>query len=245
MRFSCLCPTRSRPLHLEQAIRQFRAQSWPRADRELVIGLDLRASEDDVRVSLQLIAAQEDVSIRAVALKPDRLPALLDHLVREARGQQVVRWDDDDLRHPEYVAHCAGVLDLGCAASFVMDFVHVDRVDGLTTTCRYPWGGGLPGTLACARAAYPAGLGDGDAGGDAAVQAHFLRAASPVSAVGSVVDRPWLYGYVRHGGNLRSAEHHRDLRQRCAVAGPPADGGRLRELGLDEKYVLELSGGAR
>jgi O-antigen biosynthesis protein len=83
---SCVMPTRGRPGFVAQSIRYFQRQDWP--ERELVIihedAADLPATIDDPRV-------------RCIRVLPGTiLGAKRNEAVRQARGEFIAHWDDDD-----------------------------------------------------------------------------------------------------------------------------------------------------
>ena len=92
---SCLMVTRERLALAQRAIQCFRRQTYP--NRELVV------IDDDPSDELKhWIDALQDPQIRHVRLSGNKtLGELRQISMREARGEYVAVWDDDDIYHPE------------------------------------------------------------------------------------------------------------------------------------------------
>jgi glycosyltransferase involved in cell wall biosynthesis len=97
---SCLCVTRARVPLLRRAVRCFREQTHP--NRELLILFDA-----DDSATRDYVATLADDRVRAVEVPVSprqKLGALRNLAVAQARGQYVCQWDDDDWYHPERLA---------------------------------------------------------------------------------------------------------------------------------------------
>ena len=93
---SCLMVTRERPALAQRAIQCFRKQTYP--NKELVV------VDDDPHDELERwVDALHDPQIQYMKL-PDENKALGELRgisLREARGEYISQWDDDDMSHPE------------------------------------------------------------------------------------------------------------------------------------------------
>jgi hypothetical protein len=246
---SCLMPTRDRPERAAAAVRQFLAQDHPAGDRELLVGVDGRSSGRDMYATIDgmegVLGVQKVLGTRPTVkfFLPNAmsLPALRHHLLQRAQGELVTVWDDDDLRPPDYLsAHAAALAACpGAVVSYVSHFLHLtERPDGTmdAAACRYPWGGGLPGTAVWRRSAldrYPIPSGNEETGADSVLQARLAQLGPAVSVAG----RCGAYGYVFHGQNVWSVAHHAELVERCRMPGVVTSADDLRALGLDPGRV--------
>jgi glycosyltransferase involved in cell wall biosynthesis len=95
MKVSIVTPTHGRPHHLMPLYRIFKGQTHE--DKELLVF-------DDSPVPSRELSAMSDPSVRYFHC-PQRLSIgeKRDRLVREARGDVIVHFDDDDYYAPEYV----------------------------------------------------------------------------------------------------------------------------------------------
>lgn len=93
---SCVCITHHRPQLLERAINSFHSQSYP--NKELVI-----LYESDDSLTHEFLSRQESDEIKIIKVEnaPDiHLGALRNWAIKEASGEYICQWDDDDWYHP-------------------------------------------------------------------------------------------------------------------------------------------------
>ncbi|NBP86136.1 MAG: glycosyltransferase family 2 protein [Mycobacteriaceae bacterium] len=101
---SVVTPTYNRRRFLPLAVACYRRQTYPKARMEWVVIDD---GEDDVSDFFAELGAREpELNIRFIR-RPTRarIGAKRNDLHREARGDIIVAWDDDDYYPPERVAH--------------------------------------------------------------------------------------------------------------------------------------------
>jgi glycosyltransferase involved in cell wall biosynthesis len=101
---SCVMPTRDRPRWVERAIRYFERQDYPALELVII---------DDGRQPLELGA---DERIRHLVITHGAsLGAKRNLGVREARGEIIVHWDDDDWSAPQRISQQVAPLAAGTA----------------------------------------------------------------------------------------------------------------------------------
>lgn len=102
MRVSVVTPTYGRPWSLEGLYRCFRAQTHP--DKELIVA-------DDSPAPCEFLRRLDDPAVRYLH-RPGKqtLGTKRDRLVREASGDCIVQFDDDDYYAPGYLGHVVDAL---------------------------------------------------------------------------------------------------------------------------------------
>jgi glycosyltransferase involved in cell wall biosynthesis len=218
---SCLMvtlPIPERLAALKRSLAGYGGQTW--ADRELVVVLDRGTAEGRAGVR-RAVAALGRSDVRIVE-PPARhtLGALRNLGWREAAGEIVCVWDDDDLHHPERLQRqVAALIVSGRPASClqeVMQYFPASRRLYLTN-----WGGTplavKPASLVCRRSApvrYP------ETGPEAAVGEDLvlLQALQAQGGVHALAGSPHLYVYVSHALNTCGEAHHRMIADRLAVS---------------------------
>lgn len=207
---SCLMVTRGRLFPGRFAVDCFRAQTWDA--RELLLVCDGPGSEIE-----RYCAALGDARIRivypAAGTAPASLGALRNLALREARGEWVCQWDDDDLYHPDRLG-----LSLRVTLALQADALFLSRWMLWSPAARRLGVSGArewEGSMLARRGAvpdYPA-LARGE---DTAVM-HAMLARGRVA----LLDAPWLYTYVQTGANTWSAQHFEAIWQAASLVEPP------------------------
>lgn len=193
---SCVMPTYDRPAFVPLALRHFAAQTWPR--RELVV------VDDGTEPIEHLVAGQPGVRYvrcdRRLTLGAKRALG-----VREARGEIIVQWDDDDWYAPDRIGAqvrpiVAGRADLsGLVLRYVLELETGALWQPRAALLGRLFALGLAaGTLAfrrglLERASYP----EVNVGEDVGLLRGALRAWQRLHRV-TAGD---IYVYVRHGRN--------------------------------------------
>jgi hypothetical protein len=96
--FSCLCVTEKRTAFLPWLLWNFDRQTWP--NKELVL---IDSSAEPARF--------ERADVRVIAVPPGAtVPEKRNLALREARGQWLAWFDDDDWQHPDRLRRLAGAL---------------------------------------------------------------------------------------------------------------------------------------
>lgn len=219
---SCLMVTRlsaDRIARVGASIAAFQAQTHDR--RELVILIDDSAEAEERAVLREMIGASGPAPIRVVT-RPGRptLGWLRNESVREARGEYVCQWDDDDLYHPERLAAQLAALQAGGHEAVylqeVLQFFPETRAL-YWTNWRATEAGGHPGSLFMRRdlpVSYPTTGAEARLGEDLVL----ARALWSRGRVGLLADAPHLFAYVSHGANSWAADHHGMLARELAIS---------------------------
>jgi glycosyltransferase involved in cell wall biosynthesis len=218
---SCLMVTLPAPERLQplrRSLAAYCAQTHPR--RELIIVHD-HAGEAACAAIRRAVEACEREDIRFVAVPGElTLGALRNISWREAAGEFVCQWDDDDLYHPERLARQLEALaGSGAAASslqHVMQYVPASRRLYLTNWAASP-PACKPGALMCRRSVpveYPESGPEARIGEDLVVLDQVRR----MGGVHVLADAPHLYVYVSHGHNVCGQPHHRMIAEQLAVS---------------------------
>jgi glycosyltransferase involved in cell wall biosynthesis len=205
---SCILPTRNRADFVLQSVRYFERQDYPRRELIVVDDGDVGDIGDIGDIGEKGLAARLPASPRIRYIRLDRrlsIGAKRNLACREARGEILAHWDDDDWYGPRRLSAQAAPLLAGKA-----------DVTGLVTECFFDlpawelWactpalhrrmftGDVHGGTLVYRRevlglASYP----DLSLAEDAA----FLRRALSRGARLARVAEPGLFAYLRHGAN--------------------------------------------
>jgi Glycosyl transferase family 2 len=199
---SCLMVTSDRPRHAERAIECFIAQSYP--NRELVV---IDGSESD-----QLQQGVEAIRIRKIKLHREppagrSMGELRNLAVRKSSGQYVCIWDDDDLYDPDRLSvQMSAIKSLGADACFLARLQlwwPARRI--LALSFRRTW----EGSMICAKDKMPL-YPDLHKAEDQSIPYRLWRSQRVV-----MLDEPWLYTYVFHGGNTTGEAQ---FAQHCAAA---------------------------
>lgn len=221
-KISCLLVTRDRLPLVKRAIRSYADQTWP--NRELLVVTD--GTPRYVQAIESFVAAGGIANVRFVIPERDDLPlgALRNLSMREARGEILCQYDDDDASHPERLATQAlHMMRAGARASFMTD--HLQHRADQRAVFWIDWTAGntmrgtmrlAPGTLmmfADPRFRYPE-EGDFARRGEDSVLLEQLAASVPIAELSGMGH---LYLYEWHGRNTFPKEHH----YRMAQCGAP------------------------
>jgi len=196
---SCLCVTHEKPEMLKRVIRCFREQSYP--CKQLVIVYE----EADIPTHQFMEQSTFECSVKVVKIDAGTkltLGELRNISVREADGDYVCQWDDDDWydadRLMEQMKHIQLHGTSGCILSRWIVFDAMTQKAYLPE--RYTW----EGSILCKREVmlqnpYPPLRKGEDTG---VIRYLFKRGALSI-----IDDKPHLYVYIYHGGNTWDYEH--------------------------------------
>jgi glycosyltransferase involved in cell wall biosynthesis len=209
---SCLMVTRERPAMARRAIECYAAQDYD--PRELVIVCDGHEEYEELREHARGVC-RTDVAISAVARGSLPLGALRNRSLRNASGDVVCQWDDDDLSHPNRLsAQCDHMLSEGASACVLTDHLHLMRQDRSLYWCDWARPRGLlqptapPATLMYERRAANSEYPESGPMSRRSEDAMFLRSLMKRCTVATLNGRGWLFLYVLHGSNTWDESHH-------------------------------------
>jgi glycosyltransferase involved in cell wall biosynthesis len=123
MKVSVVTPTFGRERHLEPLVRLFRAQTHP--DKELVI------LDDSPQPSPALSALRADDVRYIHSPQRESLGSKRNRLAREARGDVLVHFDDDDYYAPDYLSRSLEAMGDADAFTWSSWFAYDVRGKGL------------------------------------------------------------------------------------------------------------------
>ncbi len=192
---SCLCVTRGRVPLLKRAVECFRQQTH--AERELVMVYDA-----DDAATHDFAMALGDPAIRAIRSEAEprlTLGALRNLALREARGDWIAQWDDDDWHAPARLARQWETLQQtrqGACLLYRWLLYDVDAGKAYVS-----FGRGWEGSIVARKDLVPA-------------YPELARLEDTPVVLGMVeagvvaaLDEPSLYIYTFHGGNTWGREH--------------------------------------
>ncbi len=213
-KISCLMVTLDRLEFLKRSIACFCQQSY--ANKELVIvpdgGLEYREQIVEHVASLN----RSDIRIIRVDEK-QCMGTLRNQAIREAAGELLCVWDDDDLYHPHRLAlQSRMLLKNDAAACLLADYLHYFSATKELYWCDYGPLGGLPGTImfrAGLEVFYPETGPRAHRGGDETFQKQMTAKHQCVLLAGL----GFVYVYICHGMNIWNTEHHLQLAKRLAL----------------------------
>jgi len=211
---SCLMVTRDRMEFLKRSVDCFCRQSH--VNKELVIVPDGGPEYREQIVAH--VASLNRSRIRILGSEEKMCTgALHNRAIREAAGEMLCVWDDDDLHHPHRLAvQSRWLLKNGAAACLLADYLHYFSATKELYWCDYAQLGGLPGTMmfrAGLEVFYPETGPRAQRGGDEV----FQRQLSAQHSCTLIRGLPFVYVYVCHGANLWNVEHHLQLVKRLAL----------------------------
>jgi glycosyltransferase involved in cell wall biosynthesis len=206
--------TRDRLDFLKRSVACFCKQSY--TDKELVIIPD--GGTEYRQQILEHIACLNRSDIRILEMGgAECMGALRNLAIREAAGDLICIWDDDDLHHPHRLAlQSRTLLKNGSAACLLADYLHYFAGTKELYWCDYGPLGGLPGTIMFRSGLeifYPETGPFRQRGGDEAFQRQISAQHQCVLLRGL----GFVYVYVCHGANLWNIEHHLELVKRLAL----------------------------
>lgn len=215
---SCLCVTRNRVALLRRAVQCFRQQTY--APRELLIVYE---SDDPATRAFVRHLDDSDIRVVEVAAQPRQsLGALRNLAVREARGDFIAQWDDDDWYAPERLQmQMQALAEQQRPACVLLRWLMYDELlhQAWLSQIR-PW----EGSLLARRDAMP-DYADLSKGEDKPALERMLKSSLLVG-----LDRPELYVYVYHGANTWERAHWDEKMLVGAQRLTDADADRLRKL---------------
>jgi succinoglycan biosynthesis protein ExoA len=86
-------------------LKAFRAQTFPRAEMEVVIADGM--STDGTRAAIAAFQQEfPDLDVRVVDNLNRSIPSAVNHAIRTARGEIIIRFDGHSKPYPDYVANC-------------------------------------------------------------------------------------------------------------------------------------------
>jgi glycosyltransferase involved in cell wall biosynthesis len=218
---SCLMvtlPTAYRAQLLRRSMAAYCQQTHAALELVIVVDTAGRSEASDV---LAMVAALGRQDIRVVL--PERklsLGALRNLSWREARGDVICQWDDDDLSHPQRVSlQLEALLASGRPACYLQEFMQyfpterrLYRVNFRVSPDRV-----AVNTLMCRRdlaVAYPE-AGPNAARGEDAALVQQIRDSGGYHALEGMAH---LFVYVSHGRNTWEDGHHRMLVDKMGVS---------------------------
>tara|TARA_R110002153_G_scaffold246952_2_gene402911 strand:+ start:32 stop:2554 length:2523 start_codon:yes stop_codon:yes gene_type:complete len=195
---SCLCVTKNKLV--KNAIDYFHLQTYD--NKELIL---VTETSNKNLSYLKEVAASND-NIHLIETKDNiTLGELRNISVREASGEYVIQWDDDDIYHEKRIEAMQKILARHSSvnACFLKTFKVYDKATGITTLSKN-WGG-VEGSMIARKSTMPnyEPLSKGE---DTPVRDYFLN-----NHKGVVINDPDLYTYVIHGDNTWDREHSKAL----------------------------------
>jgi glycosyltransferase involved in cell wall biosynthesis len=218
---SCLMvtmPTATRFPMLQRSIDAYCHQTYE--SRELVIVVDSACDREAHQIRAYVTSlVRSDIRVVLPSMKLS-LGALRNLSWREAIGDIICQWDDDDLVHPSRIERQLSALrSSGKPACYLQEFMQYFPSE----RCLYKINFAVSpdrvavNTLMCLRklsVRYPESGTDSVRGEDKALVAE-------IQAVGgyhALAGMPHLYVYVSHGANTWDDGHHRMLAEEMAVS---------------------------
>jgi glycosyltransferase involved in cell wall biosynthesis len=189
-------------------------------NRELVIVLDVGLVETRAEV-IRFVNEMGRNDIRVIDPSgPLTLGALRNISWREARGEFVCQWDDDDLYHPLRLERQLAALQesgslSGCLQEVMQFFPASRRL--FQTNWRATPPTAMPASLMCLKATpicYPETGTEARIGEDLVVLTQLQRLGRFHALSGA----PHLYVYVSHGHNTYANSHHQMIAEELAVS---------------------------
>jgi glycosyltransferase involved in cell wall biosynthesis len=204
-------PTAYRTQLLRRSVAAYCQQTYAASELVIVVDTVTPSEASDV---LAMVAALGRQDIRVVL--PERklsLGALRNLSWREARGDVICQWDDDDLSHPQRVSlQLEALLASGRPACYLQEFMQYFPIERrlYRVNFRVSPDQVAVNTLMCRRnlaVAYPeAGL-NATRGEDAAL----VQQIRDNGGYHALEGMPHLFVYVSHGRNTWEDGHHRML----------------------------------
>jgi hypothetical protein len=229
--------TKDRPEMAIASISAFLRQDYAR--KQLVV---VSESGPEAREMLSRhIGSLRSPLIALVHVQPGRyaLGGLRNLSLKEARGELVCQWDDDDLHHARRISvQAAHLLARQAGACFLSDQLQLHRATASLYWCDWAaprsaprWPPAIPNTLMCWREAagqYPE-VGPNSRRSEDLVFMKGLFRRYPVAVLAGHAP---LYIYVAHGANTWDDAHHRRIER---ITGLEAAELRLRRPELEPR----------
>ena len=201
---SCLCVTHKKPLMLQRVIECFRNQSY--ANRQMVIVYE--KSDEATSNFLRVHKWENSIKIVEVSYQPVKmvLGQLRNISIREADGDYVCQWDDDDWYDPDRLAvQMACVLQTRHPACVLSRWIVYDAIGRKAyLSNKRLW----EGSILCEKSIlqnkpYP----EISKGEDTKV----IDYLSDNDLLAVIPDMPELYIYTYHGANTWESSHFEDI----------------------------------
>lgn len=203
-RVSCLCVTHFKPHMLERAIACFKEQTYP--NKQLVV-----VYEEADSLTCKFMAALPASS----EIKPVQIPAAASKVVlgqlrnvsvREADGEFVCQWDDDDWYDPERIAAQIDCLRQAEKEACVLSrwIVYDDCRNKAYLSHRRLW----EGSILCRRQVMLDHPYDSLEKGEDTSVINYLRGSNSLAVM---EDMPELYVYTFHGTNTWESSHFDEI----------------------------------
>lgn len=183
---SCLMVSRGTLFPAQHAIQCFQSQTYP--NRELVIICDTPDSELQAHVR-----GLNDSRIKYYDVPRASLGELRNTSMEKAAGAYVCQWDDDDMYHPGRLeVMYSAIRETGASGSFLSGWtIWWPSRRLFADSNSYVW----EGSMLVRRDLFPAYPAQARSEDRAAVRTFCKRERFVL------IDAPWLYVYVVHGGN--------------------------------------------
>jgi glycosyltransferase involved in cell wall biosynthesis len=115
-RISIIVPCYNEEATIRHLLDSILAQTYPREHMEVVIADGL--SVDATRTVIEAFQQEHpDLSIMVVENKVQTIPSGLNHAIKSASGEMIIRLDAHSAPIPEYVARCVDALESGKGAN--------------------------------------------------------------------------------------------------------------------------------
>lgn len=221
---SCLMVTRGTPVFVRAAITSFLHQTY--INKELIIVSD--KNYDSIQT---LIQEYDSTSIKLVFI-PEVKPLgdLRNIAMREAKGQIISQWDDDDEYHEDRLSiGVAALIQADVAAVFLKRWLICwPENEHLVVSNERAWEGSMIAWKKSVPSYPPIARGEDTVVVDALCKREKF----------AIIDIPWLYCYYIHGNNSWDSEHMKNMmRERSLdIISMNAD---LNNVELNEYYTVE------
>jgi glycosyltransferase involved in cell wall biosynthesis len=94
-------------------LKAFRAQTFPRAEMEVVIA-DGLSTDSTLAVIASFQKEFPDLEVRVVKNANRSIPSGVNRAIEAARGEIIIRFDGHSKPYPDYVANCIAAHEAGC-----------------------------------------------------------------------------------------------------------------------------------
>jgi glycosyltransferase involved in cell wall biosynthesis len=232
---SCLMvtmPTATRFPMLQRSIDAYCSQRYNR--RELVIVIDSTSETEAHQIRAYVTSLMRDDIRVVVPSKKLPLGALRNLSWREAIGDYICQWDDDDLNHPSRVElQLSALRNSGKQACYLQEFMQYFACERSLYKLNFAVSPDrvAVNTLMCLRklsVRYPESGPDSIRGEDKAL----VTEIQGLGGYHELAGMPHLYVYVSHGANTWDDGHHRMLADKMAIS-----------KGLLKRYEADLRAG--
>lgn len=195
---SCLCVTRGKPVLLQRALNCFMAQTYE--NKELII-----VYEDDDVLTANWLLKINDENVKKVKVKKTakiNLGELRNIAIKNATGQFVCQWDDDDWYHIGRLEYQFEVIkSTGTIGSIMTKWIVFDT----TTQKAYLSNQRLwEGSILCKKSVITEKMYENQKMGEDTAVINYLFSSKKIAIIDNA---PNLYIYVYHGMNTWDYDH--------------------------------------